>query len=260
MTQSSLVMAVVLLAYAITPYIRTAETTMALPIAGINFNFQLSFATLMTLLIALLAAAGTDWIIKSHPRFVPRTQFPHVIVPAVTAWLIGLPMLNMSVNWQWWVVLGLGGLLLYFVINAEYLVYDIMDQRRYPASVGLTAISYALILFLAVAIRTTEVRLYLAVPMLFLAILVFSLRTLYLSLDGRWVWHWGIGLALVIAQLAIGLHYWRISPLKYGLVLLAPAYALLTLATGLEEGRPIRQILVEPLVMLVIIWLAAIII
>jgi hypothetical protein len=60
--------------------------------------------------------------------------------------------------------------------------------------------------------------------------------------------------ALVVGQVAAALHYFPISPLRYGLVILGLAYALGTAAGALEEGRPWRSALLEPVVMLVFLW------
>jgi hypothetical protein len=40
------------------------------------------------------------------------------------------------------------------------------------------------------------------------------------------VFAWSVGIALVIGQVAAALHYWPLSPLRFGLLILGLAYAL----------------------------------
>jgi len=67
------------------------------------------------------------------------------------------------------------------------------------------------------------------------------------------------GDSLVIGQIGMGLHYWPISPLAYGLILLGPAYALTSLAGSIEENRSWRTLWIEPAVMLAVLWVLALI-
>ncbi|MHB8819320.1 MAG: hypothetical protein ACYC7M_09720, partial [Bellilinea sp.] len=66
------------------------------------------------------------------------------------------------------------------------------------------------------------------------------------------------GITLVIGQIATGLYYLPISPLRFGLILLGLTYALTALASGIEEQRSPSVIWVEPVIMLIVIWSMAI--
>jgi hypothetical protein len=57
------------------------------------------------------------------------------------------------------------------------------------------------------------------------------------------------GIGLVAAQLAAALHYLPLTPVQFGLALLAPLYALTILAVSLAEGTPFRRAFVEPVIM-----------
>jgi hypothetical protein len=85
---------------------------------------------------------------------------------------------------------------------------------------GLTAISYTLFFLLAVALRYSSVRLYILLPALFLAAFLASLRILNLRLSDRWEYAWSAGIAFVCIQIASGLHYWPLSPIQFGLMLI----------------------------------------
>jgi hypothetical protein len=122
----------------------------------------------------------------------------------------------------------------------------------------LTALSYALFLLFVIALRIGGARLFLIVPAIFLASGLVTLRTLHLRLSERWDYIWAFGIGLVSAQLAAGLHYWPLTTLQYGLILLGPLYALIVLATNLSEDVPLRHAISEPCLILGVLWAAAI--
>jgi hypothetical protein len=123
--------------------------------------------------------------------------------------------------------------------------------------VALTAVSFALYLVLAAALRFAGSRLFFLLLALTLAVSLVSLRTLQLRY-GQWAFIEAGVIALVTAQLASALHYWPLSPVSFGLILLGPAYALTSFLGNLAEGEPVRQAIVEPLALLLLVWIAAI--
>ncbi len=52
--------------------------------------------------------------------------------------------------------------------------------------------------------------------------------------------------ALVCTQLAAALHYLPISPISFGLALIAPAYAITSLTARLAEGETVKKAFREP--------------
>jgi len=253
----SVLASTILLAYAVSPYISLPATEWTLNLPGAFFSFRLNVSTLVSILVAALAAVGTDWLLRSHPAARGQRTYQHWLLPALTAWVIGVPLGTLGISPQWWAVFGFGGMLLILVFVAEYIVVDLSDARHVPAIVGLTAVSYALYLILTITVRAAGLRLYLLLPALVIPIALVSLRTLYLRLGGRWCYAWAFAIAVIIGQLAAGLHYWPLKPLSYGLVILGPAYALTSMVGSIEEGRSWRILWIEPVVMLVVIWLMA---
>jgi hypothetical protein len=122
---------------------------------------------------------------------------------------------------------------------------------------GLTAISYILFFILAVALRYSEARLYILLPALFFAASLASLRTLHLRFSGRWEYAWSVGIGFVCVQIAAGLHYWPLSPIQFGLMLVGPLYGLTNLAVNLGEDQPARRAAIEPAVAAMLCWGAA---
>jgi hypothetical protein len=250
----SVLTATILLAYALTPFIKFPENQFLLTLPGVVFPFQFTFGSLVAILVALLAAFGTDWLLRGHPHLGSQKTFLHSLLPAMTAWVIGVPISSIAIGFEWWVVFALGGVMLVVVFLAEYIVVDFSDSRHALAAIGLTAVSYALYLILAIAIRRSSFRLYLLLPALVIPIALVCYRTLFLRLGGRRCLSWSLGIALVIGQISMALHYWPLSPLAFGLILLGPAYALTSIAGAVEEHRSWHTLWIEPLIMLTILW------
>ncbi|NPV85945.1 MAG: hypothetical protein HPY45_08055 [Anaerolineae bacterium] len=247
-SQLSILAAVILLTYALTPYVSIPESGIALPVAGAVFTFRFGFVRLVSFLLAAMAAVGMEWLLRAHPSWGKHRSFQHWFLPALTAWAIGFPLSAIAVGPGWWVVFGLGSLLLVFVLVAEYVVYDFSDIYSPLAIVGLTAVSFALYLYLAIALRAEGVRLYVLLPLLIPTVALASVRAIFLRLSGVWKIDWGIAVAVVVSQLAIGLQYLPVLPLTYGLLLLGAAYSLTSAACLLEEGKTARRVVFEALI------------
>lgn len=250
----SVLVSTILLAYAVLPFIDITSQELAFQLPGVFLAFRFSLATMIAFVVAVLAAVGSDWLLRSHPRHNYQNTMQHWLLPALTAWAIGIPLNTLEVGTGWWVVFALGGTLLVLVFVAEYVALDTSDTRYALATVGLTAVGYALYLVLAIAVRAAGLRLYLLLPALVVPMGLFSLRALYLRLGRRWCVGWAAGIALVIGQLAMGLHYLPLSPLGFGLGLLGPVYALTSAVGSLEEGVPWRVLWIEPAAMLGALW------
>ncbi len=269
MDRLSVLAASILLAYALLPFIKIPERALTMQILGAVFLFKVNFSTVIAIISGGLAASGISWLLRDHPYLEReagsgatgqrsgwsyRGLFQHWLLPALTAWVIGVPLNSLAVGFQWWAVFGLGGLLLVLVLVAEYIAVDPYDTRHGPAAVGLTAVAYALFLILTIALVAAGTRLYILLPALTGAIFLVTLRNLYLHLGGRWCVSWAAGIAIVIGQVATALHYWPLSPLSFGLVILGLAYALASMAGSIEEGRTGRSVWVEPVIMLIVLW------
>lgn len=255
----SVMIATILLAYALTGFVVIPSVTISINLLGIALPFVVNFRTIISVLVTALAATGSDWVLRSHPA-IARASPPwqamlhHWILPTLTAWMIGFPLSYLSGGVTWWVTLGGGGVLLVIVLISEYNVVDAANPYHPLASLVLTALSFALYLILSISLWSSGLRLYLLLPALVLAAALVSLRTLYLRTGGRWLVIWSAGIALMVGQIATGFHYWPLSPVRFGLLILGPTYALTSLAGSVEEGRTVRSMLAEPLGMLVFIW------
>ncbi len=244
----SILVATILLAYAIIPFVNIPSGKFNITITGIIFDLPINFATIVSFVAAALAVVGTDWLLQTHPGYSGRTRITHLFLPGLTAWVIGVPLSRLQVGPGWWVVFGLGGALLVLVFVAEYIAVDLQDLRIIPAGIALTALSFALYLVLTVAIKGASVRLYLVLAALTPTMFLVALRTLYLRLNGKWCWSWAIGLSMIVSQLGLGLHYLPLSPLRYGLILTGAAYSLTSLAGSFAEKRKGRGLWLDPVI------------
>lgn len=254
----SILAASILLAYALASYIHIPARQVGFQLPGIYLSVQLNVHTVVALLVAGLTATGSHQLLRDHPELGSERTIGHWLLPALTALVIGFPLYQIPPSLLWWLGFALGGALLMLVLVAEYVAVDPEDVRYTSATIGLTAVSFALFLALAIALRITGTRLWMIVPALSMAAGLVSLRALWLRIPGKWQFANAGVITLVVGQFAAALHYWPISPAAFGLVLLGPAYSLTSFLGNIAEGETPRQSVIEPVVVLLLIWGTAI--
>ena len=250
----SVLAATILLAYASTRFIQLPSRELGIQLPGFYLAIDVNIRGIVALLVGGLTASGADLLLHTHPGIQGKKTFEHWLLPGLTAWVIGFPLYQLPLGPQWLASFILGGALLMLVLIAEYIAVDPDDLRYTPASAGLMAVSFALYLILAIALRSADPRLFLILPAITLSGGLVSLRALHLRLRGRWLFFPAVALALIIAQLTAALHYWPISAIAFGLALLGPTYALTALIGALAEGLPLRRAILEPAVVLIVVW------
>lgn len=251
--------AMILLAYALTPFVDLTGREFSIELPGFYLSFEIDERTIVALLVACLTASGAEWLLREHPAIHDRPTIQHWLLPSLTAWVLGSLLFQLPIGAVWWSVFAIGGILLMLVLVAEYIVVDPDDIRYSLASAGLIAVSFALFLTLTIALHSAGTRLFFILPALMLAGGLVCLRTLRLRSQSGWKLMETSAIVLIVAQITAALHYWPLSSITYGLLLVGPTYALTTLVGGLEEGKSLRQALPEPLVVLFVVFVAAII-
>jgi hypothetical protein len=254
----STIIAGILICYAVMPFMQVPARFISFPLFGILISLRLNFYNLISIITAVMAAAGMDWILFDHPHKTDQSLLPHLILPALTAGAIGFPLGLLKPGIAWWIILGLGSVLIVLVFLSEYISLEASDIRYPLALMVLSGASYSLLLILSIALRTAGLRLYLLLLLLPAIYAFFSLRILNFRLGGRWRLEWSAVITLVITQILIALYYWPLSPAKFGLMLLGPAYAMIGIAASLEENPDPRNVFLEPLIVMAIFWLLAI--
>lgn len=257
----SIVAASILLAFALTRLVSFPAQEFSFLLFGILIEINLDFNLVMTLVTSILAAAGMEWLLQSHPHRKNLTKrwlaVRHWIVPVLTTLVIGVALKNFSGSNLWWAIFMLGSLLLMAVFIAEYNVLDFQSAFSPLAIVGLTALSFSLFLLLAISVHDTNLRLYLKIPLLGFGALMVISRTFYLRL-GHWLTSWSLVSSLILVEVAVGLHYLPVSPIQYGLALVWMGYALTSIVAGIKESRRKWALWAEPVGMLVVLfWVGA---
>ncbi|HAV78002.1 MAG TPA: hypothetical protein DCX53_11690 [Anaerolineae bacterium] len=249
----------ILLALALARLIPSTGFNLEVQFPGFLFAVPLNVTSIMGILTAGLTATGMDWLLRGHPSLSSRVTFQWWLLPTLTTFVISVPLSTLPNNRFWWVGFLLSGIFIFFVILAEYIVVD-ADAPYYSVSVaGLTSISYTLFFVLSIALNASGVRLFILLPALFIAALLAGLRILYLRMSGKWEIAWALGIGFVCIQLAAGLHYWPLTPVQFGLLLIGPLYGLTNLAINLDENIPARRATLEPSIVTALCWGLAII-
>jgi len=250
----SLVTSTILLALVLSRLIPSSGFDLEVQLPGFFLALPLNVTTVMGILTAGLTAAGMDWLLRGHPSLKGRVTFQWWLLPTLTTFVITLTLTTLPNNQYWWIGFVLGGIFIFFVILAEYIVVH-ADAPYYSLSVaGLTSISYTLFFVLSIALYAGGVRLFILLPTLFIASLLASLRILYLRISSKWEFAWSLGISLVCVQLTAGLHYWPLTPVQFGLLLIGPLYGLINLAINLGENIPIQRATLEPSIITALCW------
>jgi len=95
----SVITASILVSYALLPFVQISSKLVAFTIFGIlisSLNFNIF--SLISIITAALAAAGTDWMLREHPNIGDNSTVPHLILPALTAGAIGIPLGFLTVS------------------------------------------------------------------------------------------------------------------------------------------------------------------
>jgi hypothetical protein len=254
----SIVSASILICYSLLPFIQVSAREVSFSLAGVVIPLRVNFYNLIALIAAGLAAAGTDWMLRDHPKIETHATLPHMILPAMTAGALGTPLGLLETGLEWWMILAFGSLLIFVIMIAEYISLD-KNDARYPLSLMvLSAVSYGVFFLISIVMRAANSRLYLLLLVLPLFFAFLCLRILHFRLGGRWRFEWAAVITLIIAQFVIAFYYWPLSPIRYGLGLLGPAYALIGITASLEEEPDLRKVFVEPFLMLGLFWVLGI--
>lgn len=239
----------ILLAYATTAFIQLPTSTLNLQLPGFLLVFRFNFTTLVAAIGAILAAAGSDWIIAGHPHAAAQTRWHHWLVPAFTAVAIGISLGTLPLGPTWWIVFGFGAVLLAGILSVEYISVDPDDLRYSFAVLGLDAVSYALFLIVVLSITGAGYRLYILMAAVIPTVFLISSRSLFLRNGGIWRTPWAAAITLIIAQVAAGLFYLPLRPVQLSLILLGLLYGLVTIANNFDEKLSGRALWLEPVVM-----------
>jgi hypothetical protein len=241
--------ALVLLAYGLVRIINLPTLSTNVVVAGLVIPLTINTQLIMLSLAAALAVVGADWLVRSHPRAVfDGPPLRHWIIPGLAALGVGGLLTRLPEGGPLWLGLASGAGLLLAVFIGEFVVVEPADPRYGLATFWLRTLAYVLLMESFFVLRATEVRAVYAIPLIFLAGAAVSWRLLSFDHTDLLPWPYPLTVGWVGAQIALGLHYWPISPLRDALVLALVIYLADTFAALLISKGDLRRGSVELLV------------
>jgi hypothetical protein len=256
----SIVIATVLLAYALTQLVTDPGQTISFSIGGIYLPITLNFSNIVAFAVAGVTASGTDWVLRDHPELKTKSTLPNLLLPSTTSWVLYLTINNLGENPLRWLVFISGGGFLLVVILAEWTVLSSDSLQRPLAEILLTALAYTLYLALLVTITAAQQRLFISLPTFTLAALALSIRVIQLQIKTQTAIALAAASTVTTVQLSAALHYLPIQPLSASLLMLGALYSANNFSVNLEQNQQIKRALIEagvPFILLVVIavWL-----
>jgi hypothetical protein len=248
----SILASTILLAYTFAGLINISERVFATQLPGIYLEIKISTQTVVSFLAACLAASGTNWLLRDHPSGKINRLAIYILLPAITAWIIGVPIHQQALGFFWWVGILLGGGVLILVLMAEFTVVDTNNPNYVFASAGLTILAYALLFLLSVTLKASQIRLYQLIPPLMLMMFIVSLRILHLRSQGKLALQEASLITLIIAQISIAAYYLPFSPISFGLFLLGPAYGFNSIFANIGDKKPWKEAMIDPVIAFII--------
>lgn len=230
--------------------IELPSRTVELTLWGSPLTLVVSQWWLMALLLGGLAATGTRSVVYAHPSLPRRASgyalafwiLPGLLVILATLWLY---LLAPALAW-WLVGIGATGVLLWFVVLAEYRTIDPRDPWYELARLWLNLVAYGVAFGFFVIIYQTRAPSILSATEILLVsgLLAASLLRAGPTQAGR-TWLFAGITALLMSQSIWALNFWRMPPLTAGLWLLLTFYLFTGLAQQQLLGRLTRRALVE---------------
>ncbi len=217
---------------------------------GSPITLSLSAGTVMALLLAVAAAAGTESIVRLHPHFPRRLRsatwaywaLPMAIASITVVLLAQVPTRLLQVI----VMLIAGGLL----AVAFYSLYATVEPGKpgfRRARFVLDALSYGSALLLFLFVYQTRTRSLLSGTLVSLTATLLAIEILRTSISKTsLVLIYGAIVGLLLGQITWALNYWPLLPgLTGGLLLLLSFYLAVGIAQQGLQGRLTRRVLVE---------------
>jgi len=236
--------ALILIAYGLVRLIELPLQAIQFELFGVLIRVDFDARFVMLTLASALAASGVDWVLASHPLRRPVGLEPRVL-PGMAALGVGAILTGLP-GWPAWPIgLALGGLLIYAVLYAEFVVWDPDDPRTVTASLGLRWLGILLTVGIAFAVRAGGLRAVFSVPLLFAGTGLVGWRVLELERIRRAIWPYAVTAGWITAQLAWGLHYWPLQPIAAALLLGLAGYVSIGLGRAHLLGRAGRRTVYE---------------
>ena len=223
--QLSVLTAVIGLGYAVSRFLHLPARVLEATFFGSLISLRVDGQLILLLLLTALITAGTDVLIRSHPRLrqdpLDLRPMCHWIVPSLTAISVGVLLNGLADGSLWLLGILAGVTVLVLVLVAEYAVIDPAHLAFSQMQIGLTLLTYlvALAWFIWLARLSVHGAISATSMLIIGGLISFRLLHLHTIPVPQSSWN-GLAVGLILAELMWVLGYWSMSPFVVGACLL----------------------------------------
>jgi len=217
---------------------------------GSPITLDLSAASIMALFVALAAAAGTESIVRLHPRFPRRlgsATWAYWALPMAISIISVVLLPQVPTQLLQVIVLLVAGALLAVAFYSLYATVEPGQPGFRRARLVLDALSYGAALLLFLFVYQTRTRSLLSGTLVAITGTLLAIEILRTSTgQTRLVLVYGAIVGLLLGQITWALNYWPLLPeLTGGLLLLLSFYLAVGIAQQGLQDRLNRRVVLE---------------
>ncbi len=247
--QLSILIGVILLGLATTQFVQLPSRELGTTVLGSALGINISGYWMIITVLVVVACAGTDMLIRAHPRLTDgrlSATFITWILPGLTVLTAGR-LLAAAPSWLlWWISLVVTGAIFGAVVTAEYALVDEKQPASSRARLLLNIIAYVLALILYTTIYQTRSRSLITTSATLLLSFLIALDLLWVARASllKTIWLAGV-VALIVAECSWAINYWQANVGTASLLLLLTFYATSGLTAQYLLGKLSRHIFIE---------------
>ncbi len=232
----SIISALIILNYALMPFIYSPEIPLNFSILGIVFNFNLNYSNLMVLSASAFGAVGSYWLLYDHPLINRTNILIHLILPTLISGVMSIPLNVIAIGPAWWIVFALESILIIFTIIAEFYSIDPQNSLFALSKIILLPLALSLILLLSISVRSADYRLYIEAIILTTVFVIIFIRLNALASSAEKKTKTLLS-AFLFTQVLTACHYLPLPSIAFGLILTGYACFLITLPLTTESAE-----------------------
>lgn len=228
---------------------------------GSPATLPLTGTLLVSLALAMLAAAGAESVVAVHPHFAARSPralrarsgtWPYWALPMAMTIIITLILPRMPTPLIQVLALLLTAMLFILVFFALYLSVEPGQQGFRRSRLVLNVLTYGAAVALFLFVYQTRARSLVSATLVTITATLLAVELLRSSTTQTGtVMSYGAIVGLILGQVTWALNYWPLPNLSAGLLLLLIFYVLVSLAQNGLQGRLTGRVVVEFLVVTV---------
>lgn len=217
---------------------------------GSPTSVEFSVTTVMALVLALAAAAGTESLIRLHPKRQANRlglTWAYWALPAAISIITVVLLPSIPTRLLQVAVILLSGLLLMIAFFSLYATVERGQPGFRRARLWLDALAYGAALLLFLFVYQSRTRSLLSGTMVTVTAMLLAIELLRTSTnETRHVLMYSVVVGLLLGEVTWALNYWPLLPgLTGGLLLLLSFYLAVGIALQGLQGRLTRRVLVE---------------